>query len=127
MSKLNFTIYDLVEKGYELGASDVMLKANAVPYMKQYSSMNPLPGDWAKLTGEDVMELLKPVMLEKQIRKFDETNEMDLAFVVEGKCRVRTNIYRQRTHPTSSTASATFTSSPSKTRWKSSTPTTRAT
>ena len=99
MSKLNFTIYDLVEKGYELGASDVMLKANAVPYMKQYSSMNPLPGDWAKLTGEDVMELLKPVMLEKQVRKFDETNEMDLAFVVEGKCRVRTNIYRQRTHP----------------------------
>jgi len=40
--------------------------------------------------------MIHAVMTERQRKIYDSTNEMDLAFVVPGKCRVRTNVYRQR-------------------------------
>lgn len=98
MAGLNFTVYDLVNIAYDLGASDVMVKANSKPRLKLFSFVQDMPGEWPVLSGEDVEELLRPVMSDRQMKKFEDTNEMDLAFRVEDKCRVRTNVYRQRTH-----------------------------
>jgi len=92
----NVKIKDLINIGYDLLASDVLLKVDCVPTMRQHSQMIPLPGDFPVLTQKDILRLLTPLMTEKQMERFAETMEMDLAFTVEGRCRVRTNIYHQK-------------------------------
>lgn len=89
-------IRDLITVGYENTASDVMIKAHNKPKMKQHSFVRDLPGDWPVLEPEDVKRLLYSVMTDRQRRHFEDHNEMDLAFVLEGKCRIRTNVYSQR-------------------------------
>jgi twitching motility protein PilT len=64
--------------------------------MKQHSKVSPLPGDWPVLTPEDTHRLAYSLLNEKQARKFDDHLEMDLAFQVKDKCRVRCNLYRQK-------------------------------
>jgi len=92
----SITIPELIEAGYSVTASDVMIKAGSRPRMKQHSFVGDLPGEWPVLTADDVKRLLYSLMSERQQRIFEDTNEMDLAFVLEGKCRIRTNIYSQR-------------------------------
>lgn len=92
-------VRELIEIGYEQTASDILIKANSRPRMKQHSFIRDLPGEWPVLSGEDVRRLIYEVMTEKQKRKFEDHHEMDLAFVLEGKCRVRTNVYSQRGNP----------------------------
>ncbi|CAN5438607.1 type IV pilus twitching motility protein PilT [soil metagenome] len=87
---------EFIEIGYEINASDVFLKADQKPMMKHVSVMKPLPGDWPVLTAEDVKRLMTEMMSEKQIKRFEDNLEMDLAFQVPGKCRVRANFYMQR-------------------------------
>ncbi len=90
------SIIDLIQIGYEERASDVFLKVDSPPMMRQHSKVVRLPGDFPVLKDADVKRLLGSVMSEKQLKRFDDTLEMDLAFTVEDKCRVRTNIYMQR-------------------------------
>lgn len=92
----SITVHELIEAGYSVTASDVMIKTGSRPRMKQHSFVADLPGEWPVLSADDVQRLLFSLMSERQKRIFEETNEMDLAFVLEGKCRVRTNIYSQR-------------------------------
>lgn len=92
----SINIHELIEIGFAETASDIFIKANSKPRMKQHSFVRDIPGEWPVLTGDDVQNLLFQVMNERQKEKFHETNEMDLAFIVAGKCRVRTNVYRQR-------------------------------
>ncbi|HXH60431.1 MAG TPA: PilT/PilU family type 4a pilus ATPase [Fimbriimonadaceae bacterium] len=92
----SITVFDLINAGYEVTASDVMLKADSPPRMKQHSEVRDLPGEWPVMKEADVERIVHSVMSERQRKGFEANNEMDLAFVVEGKCRVRTNVYRQR-------------------------------
>lgn len=89
-------VHEMIKIGFEAGASDLFLKANQVPSMKQFSQVKPLPGEWPVLTEQAVAGLMDTVMNERQKRIFMETMEMDLAFQVGDVCRVRTNVYRQR-------------------------------
>ncbi|MCB0826912.1 MAG: PilT/PilU family type 4a pilus ATPase [Armatimonadetes bacterium] len=90
------TLRELIDIGYEETASDIFIKAHSKPRMKQYSFVRDIPGEWPALSPEDVQRMLYEVMSEKQRKRYEDSNEMDLAFVVDGKCRVRTNIYSQR-------------------------------
>jgi twitching motility protein PilT len=92
-------IRQLIEVGFHERASDVFVKANAVPTMRQHSLVLPLPGEWPVLDEKNVRRMLYELMNEKQIRRFEETMEMDLAYGVGDKCRVRCNIYMQRGTP----------------------------
>ena len=92
----SITAQDLIEAGYSVVASDVFIKAESKPKMKLHSQIQDLPGDWPVLQAEDIERIIHAVMSERQRRIYDSTNEMDLAFVLPGKCRVRTNVYRQR-------------------------------
>lgn len=89
-------IRELIEIGYNETASDIFLKANSKPKMKQFSFVRDLPGEWPVLTADDVERLVRQVMTERQWQRYQDNLEMDLAFVLEGKCRVRTNVYSQR-------------------------------
>jgi len=97
MPDLNsFHMQDLIRVGYEIGASDVFVKANQVPMIKQFSQVKPLPGDWPILDAATVYRLVYELMNEKQRHHFDDHMEMDLAFAVGDFCRVRCNVYMQR-------------------------------
>ncbi|MFM9873512.1 MAG: type IV pilus twitching motility protein PilT [Fimbriimonadaceae bacterium] len=89
-------IRELIEIGYNETASDVFLKANSKPKMKQFSFVRELPGEWPVLQAADVERIVRQVMTERQWQRYQDNLEMDLAFVLEGKCRVRTNVYSQR-------------------------------
>ncbi len=91
------TLRQLVEIGYEERASDVAIKVGARPTMRQHSIFKPLPGEFPVVDEAQAKRMISEVMTERQIQVFEETCEMDLAFEVEGKCRVRANIYMQRT------------------------------
>ena len=90
------TIIDLVRAGFDAVASDVLIKAESIPKMKLNSFIENLPGEWPVLSDNDIGRLVSSVMSEKQLGRFETSNEMDLAFVVDEKCRVRTNVSRQK-------------------------------
>lgn len=90
------SVHELIEVGYELVASDVMIKGGQVPYIKQHSLVRPMPGEWPVIDPENSHRMISELMNERQRMVFDDTHEMDLAFQVGDKCRVRTNVYRER-------------------------------
>lgn len=90
------SIHQLIEIAFAEKASDLMIKGNAIPKMKQYSKVTPVPGDWDVVTPEEARQLITALMNEKQIKRFEDTMEMDLGFMVGDLCRVRCNIYMQR-------------------------------
>ncbi|MDX2065856.1 MAG: PilT/PilU family type 4a pilus ATPase [Fimbriimonadaceae bacterium] len=89
-------MYRLIELGIEKDASDVMLKVGAKPTMKKYNSVQPLDESLPVLDQTTVRRLLCQVMNERQTRIFEENMDQDVGFTVEGKCRVRCNVYMQR-------------------------------
>jgi twitching motility protein PilT len=95
----NMTLHDFIEIGYNERASDVCLKVAAPPTMRQHSKFTPLPGEFPVLDEANAKRLIYGILNEKQIRRFEDTLEMDLAFAVKDKCRVRANVYWQRGTP----------------------------
>ncbi len=93
------TVPELLEIGFHEKASDVCIKVGAPPTMRQYSVFKPLPGEWDIMTAENAKRLIYGILSEKQIQKFEETLEMDLAIEVPHVCRVRVNVYWQRGTP----------------------------
>lgn len=90
------TVHKMIEAGFDVVASDVFIKHDQRPMMKQHSKVAPLPGEWEMLDKSRVQELVYSLLTPKQLVRFEEHHEMDLAFEVAGKCRVRANLYKQR-------------------------------
>ena len=86
----------LIEIGYAVNSSDVYVKANQVPMMRVNSAIKPCEEGLPVVTAEHIQKMVTDMMTDRQKEIFKETWEMDLAFEVEGKCRVRMNVYRQR-------------------------------
>lgn len=102
MSSATFTLHELIDIVYGLGGSDLFLKVGSKPRMKLFGSVADLPGGpWPVLKDEDVWRLVGTVLNDRQRRTFEERHEYDMSFVLEGKCRVRTNLYFQRGGPAS--------------------------
>lgn len=92
----SISLHELIEIGFNERASDIFVKANAPPTMRQFSKMIPIPGEFPVVDAANARRMISAMMSEKQQRIFDETMEMDLAFTVPGKCRVRANIHLQK-------------------------------
>ncbi|HWP30458.1 MAG TPA: type IV pilus twitching motility protein PilT [Fimbriimonadales bacterium] len=90
------TLHELLMIAFDENASDLYVKAGSVPKIRQHAVVKPLPGDWDEITEEEAQRLVTSVMSPKQLHKFEETLEMDLAFSVEKKMRIRANLYFQR-------------------------------
>jgi twitching motility protein PilT len=93
---LSLHIPEFIEIGFHERASDIFIKGDAPPTMRQHSLMKPVPGDFPVLSVEDARRLITEMMSEKQAKYFEDHMEMDLAFSVGDICRVRANIYMQR-------------------------------
>jgi twitching motility protein PilT len=90
------TMQQLCEMGFEQNCSDVFMKGGSKPAMKQNSSVKPLHPELPLIDEANARRMIGALMTDRMKRIFDETFEMDLAFEVPGKCRVRANIYMQR-------------------------------
>lgn len=86
----------LIQIGYERVVSDVYVKAGQVPMMRLNGAMVPVQEDMPVVTSDAIEKMVTGMMTTRQKAIFEETWEMDLAFELEGQCRVRMNVYRQR-------------------------------
>ncbi|MCL2700170.1 MAG: PilT/PilU family type 4a pilus ATPase [Phycisphaerae bacterium] len=75
-------------------ASDLHLKANAVPHVRIKAIIRPTRGE--PLSGDRILEMAMELLTEKQQRFFQETGSIDVAHEVPGGDRFRINIFRQR-------------------------------
>ena len=85
---------EVIGAASDLKASDLFLRANARPAFRVHGRIRTT--DYPVLTGEEVRELAYSKMSGRQIEQFERHHEMDVAFVVEGICRVRCNVMMQR-------------------------------
>ena len=96
MTLEELTLEHLIQIGYDKNVSDVYVKAKQVPMMRLNGAMVPCAEDMPVVTPARIEELVTGMMTPRQKAIFEETWEMDLAFELEGQCRVRMNVYRQR-------------------------------
>ncbi len=74
-------------------ASDLHLKEGRPPIMRIDGKLTPLEMDI--LSNSDMKDIIYSLTDEKTRKKFEETNEMDLAYNLEGVARFRANAFRQ--------------------------------
>ena len=76
------------------GASDLHLKAGAVPHIRLRSQLLPVQG--AALSGDQLEEMAQEILTDAQRRFLAQSGSIDVAEELEGGDRFRINIYRQR-------------------------------
>jgi len=89
------TMHDLLTLMIERGASDLHITTGTYPQIRLHGKLVPLT-DYEKLTSHDTQRLGYSVLNEGQKQKFEEENELDLSFGIQGLARFRCNVYRQR-------------------------------
>ncbi len=77
------------------GASDIHIKAGLPPMFRIDGSLVPYKNG-QRLMPEDIGKIASSIMNSFQRSKFEETNEVDLAYGVPGLGRFRVNVFQQR-------------------------------
>ena len=75
--------------------SDIHLKAGLPPVFRVDGSLRPLPKA-PRMTADGLRLMCEGIMNDKQRRRFEEHNEVDLAYGVPGLGRFRVNVFLQR-------------------------------
>jgi twitching motility protein PilT len=86
---------DLLQILVERGGSDLHITTGTPPQIRVAGKLQPL-SQFEPLTPQDTQRLAYSVLNEGQKQKFEEENELDLSFGIQGLARFRANIYRQR-------------------------------
>jgi twitching motility protein PilT len=89
------TMHDLLSMMVERGASDLHITTGTFPQLRMYGKLTPLT-QFEQLSPQDTQRLAYSVLNEGQKQKFEEDNELDLSFGIQGLARFRCNVYRQR-------------------------------
>src|SRR6266704_2371955 len=89
------TMHDLLTIMIERGASDLHITTGTAPQIRLNGRLTQL-NQFEVLTPQDTQRLSYSVLNEGQKQKFEEENELDLSFGIQGLARFRCNIYRQR-------------------------------
>ncbi len=75
-------------------ASDLYLTVGLPPVLRVKGTLLPLEGD--RLSPESVQRLVYSFLADEQKEAFEREWELDLSFGLEGKARIRANVFRQR-------------------------------
>src|SRR6266849_6545793 len=89
------TMHDLLTLLVERGASDLHITTGTYPQLRVHGKLATLT-QFEQLAPADTQRLAYSVLNEGQKQKFEEENELDLSFGIQGLARFRCNIYRQR-------------------------------
>jgi twitching motility protein PilT len=86
---------DILGMALKSNTSDIHLKAGLPPVFRIDGNLRPLPKA-PRLTAEAVRSMCEAIMNDRQRVKFEEANEVDLAYGVPGLGRFRANVFMQR-------------------------------
>jgi twitching motility protein PilT len=88
-------IDDLLRAAVGKGASDLHLKVGAYPMMRLSGALVPV-NEEKRLESEDTRAMGESIMSPTHKKRFDEVQEVDLAYSVAGLGRFRCNVFQQR-------------------------------
>lgn len=91
-----YELDDMIRYAEERNASDLFIKANAVPSLRVNGRI--VQTEYPLLAAEEAHRLCYSKMSARQQAVFEQHHEMDLAFAVGEELRIRMNIYKQRGH-----------------------------
>jgi twitching motility protein PilT len=77
------------------GASDLHMSAGEVPMIRKDGDMQRLSGESA-LGAEELFALLSPIIPDTNRAQFEEEDDTDFAYAIEGLARFRANLFRDR-------------------------------
>ncbi len=86
---------DLLQLMVDRGASDLHITSGTYPQIRVSGRLTQLT-QFEVLAPQDTQRLAYSVLNEGQKQKFEEENELDLSFGIQGLARFRCNVYRQR-------------------------------
>ncbi len=89
------TLPELLKTTVELGGSDLHLTTNSAPLVRVDGTLKPLEG-LPPLGAAETKQLAYSVLTDAQKKRFEETQELDLAFGIRGLARFRCNVFNQR-------------------------------
>src|SRR3990172_2713731 len=89
------TMHELLTILIDRGGSDLHLTTGTYPQIRLHGRLVPLT-EFEVLAPQDTQRLGYSVLNEGQKQKFEEENELDLSFGIQGLARFRCNVYRQR-------------------------------
>jgi twitching motility protein PilT len=89
------TMHDLLTTMIQRGASDLHITTGTYPQIRVNGRLTPLT-EFTVLAPADTQRLAYSVLNETQKQKFEEDQELDLSFGIQGLARFRCNVYRQR-------------------------------
>ena len=89
------TMHDLLTLMIERGASDLHITTGTHPQIRLHGKLTALTQFEVQMP-QDTQRLAYSVLNEGQKQKFEEENELDLSFGIQGLARFRCNVYRQR-------------------------------
>ena len=89
------TMHDLLTLMIERGASDLHITTGTHPQIRLHGKLTALTQFDVQMP-QDTQRLAYSVLNEGQKQKFEEENELDLSFGIQGLARFRCNVYRQR-------------------------------
>jgi twitching motility protein PilT len=88
-------LVDLIERTVALGASDLHLAADQPPFVRVLGELVRMP-DQPVLSAAEVRELSLSIITARQRERFEETRELDTAYAIPGRVRLRVNLFVQR-------------------------------
>src|SRR5665213_2116589 len=86
---------DILKIAVKANASDIHLKVGLVPTFRIDGALVPL-NNAPRLTPEELSKMANNIMTPQQLLKFQDFNELDLAYGIPGLGRFRVNIFQQR-------------------------------
>lgn len=87
-------IDELLKLMVEKDASDLHVKVGSPPTLRIYGRLYPI--EMPPLRAEDTRGIILSMITEEQRKRFEDEQELDVAYTVEGFARFRVNIFLQR-------------------------------
>ncbi len=88
----NLKIRPLIEAVIANNASDLHLNSGDKPSLRIDGSLKKV--DYPTLQGKDVLELVEPLLSQRQLKKLEEKGEVDGMYAFSDRARFRFNIYK---------------------------------
>ncbi len=86
---------DLLRVAAANHASDVHLKVGNYPHLRVDGELHPVR-EFPRVSGDDMAEMASGLMSDAQKQKFEQNDDIDLAYGVGGLGRFRVNVFKQR-------------------------------
>jgi twitching motility protein PilT len=91
-----FGMADLMRLAIERGSSDIHITTGLPPMMRISGRLQPT--EFPRLSSIDTKRLVYSILNDKQKEVFEKTWELDLSYGIQGYCRFRINVFKQKGH-----------------------------